>query len=104
ADKNDNIWFPDTGQPDHPTAIGRFNPKTQKFTFYPRPQFVADSSKLQHTEDGSVWYTPRYGAAPDSSGFGVLYPDMDKITSLAPAPMNGIPGYAFKVRSSQKSN
>jgi hypothetical protein len=27
----------------------------------------------------------------------VLYPDMDKITTLGGYPLNGAPGYAFKV-------
>jgi hypothetical protein len=73
----------------------RFNPRTQAFTYYPRPQFVADSTRVSHAEDGSVHYTPRYGAAKDTSGFGVLYPDKDKI-NLAPLMLNGAPGYAFK--------
>jgi hypothetical protein len=29
----------------------------------------------------------------------VLYPDMDKITTLGGYPLNGAPGYAFKVAS-----
>jgi streptogramin lyase/cytochrome c5 len=97
ADLEDNIWFPDTGTADHPAAIGRFNPRDQTFTFYPKPQFVADTSKLQHTTEGAVWYAPRGGAPAGSTGFGVLYPDKDKITSLAAYPLNGPPGYAFKV-------
>ena len=34
---------------------------------------------------------------------GVLYPDMDKITSLGSYPLNGPPGYAFKVDSSRNT-
>ena len=98
-DRDDNIWFPDTGTPDHPASLGRFNPRDQTFTFYPKPQFVAETSKIQHTGDGAVWYSPRYGAPDGSTGFGVLYPDMDKITSLGAYPLNGAPGYAFKVGS-----
>jgi streptogramin lyase len=97
ADKDDNIWFPETGGPDLPSLIGRFEPRTATFTFYPRLQFVADSSKLQHTQDGAVWYAPRYGAPPGHSGFGVLYPDKDRITTLAAVPLNGPPGYAFRL-------
>jgi len=97
ADRDDNIWFPDTGTPDHPATLGRFNPRDQTFTFYPKPQFVAETSKIQHTSDGAVWYSPRYGAPDGSTGFAVLYPDMDKITSLGAYPLNGPPGYAFKV-------
>jgi len=95
-DRDDNIWFPDTGTPDHPATLGRFNPRDQTFTFYPKPQFVAETSKIQQSADGAVWYSPRYGAPDGSTGFGVLYPDMDKITTLGAFPLNGPPGYAFK--------
>jgi streptogramin lyase len=97
ADKDDNIWFPDTGTPDRAALLARFNPRTQAFTFYPKPQFVADTSKLQHAADGSVWYVPRHGSAMGTSGFGVLYPDMNKITALTAMPLNGSPGYPFKI-------
>ena len=97
VDRDGNIWFPDTSQPDRPMANVRFNPKDGRFTFFPRPQFVADSTRVNHAEDGSVHYTARYGAAKDQSGFGVLFPDKEKITTLAPRMLNGAPGYAFKV-------
>jgi streptogramin lyase len=103
-DKDGNIWFPDTSQPDRPMANTRFNPKDGTFTFYPRPQFVADSTRVNHAEDGSVHYTARYGAAKDQSGFGVLFPDKDKITTLAPKMLNGAPGYAFKVAGTAKAS
>ena len=101
VDKDGNVWFPDTSQPDRPMANVRFNPKDGRFTFYPRPQFVADSTRVNHAEDGSVHYTARYGAAKDQSGFGVLFPDKDKITTLAPRMLNGAPGYAFKVEAAK---
>lgn len=97
ADREDNIWFPETGGPDVPSVIGKLNPRTGKFTFYPKMQFVADSSRLNHTTSGAVWYAPRYGATPGNSGFGVLYPDKDQISTLGAFPLNGPPGYAFKV-------
>jgi streptogramin lyase len=96
ADFEDNIWFPDTSPPVNQPVIGKFNPRDQTFTFYPKPQVGADSPKLQHAADGAVWYTARTGT-PGATGFGVLYPDMDKITSLGSYPLNGAPGYAFKV-------
>ena len=102
VDAEDNIWFPETGNPDSPSLIARFNPRTEKFTFYPRLQFVADSSRLEHTTDGAVWYAPRYGAPAGHSAFGVLYPDKDKISSLAAYPLNGTPGYAFTVGAPAK--
>ena len=98
ADFEDNIWFPDTSPPVNQPVIGKFNPRDQSFTFYPKPQVGADSPKLQHAADGAVWYTARTGT-PGATGFGVLYPDMDKITSLASYPLNGAPGYAFKAGS-----
>jgi streptogramin lyase len=101
-DKDGNVWFPDTSQPDRPMANVRFNPRDGTFVFYPRPQFVADSTRVNHAEDGSVHYTARYGAAKDQSGFGVLYPDKDKITTLAPRMLNGAPGYAFKIAAAAK--
>jgi streptogramin lyase len=104
VDKDGNVWFPDTSQPDRPMANARFNPKDGTFTFYPRPQFVADSTRVNHAEDGSVHYTARYGSAKDQSGFGVLFPDKDKITTLAPKMLNGAPGYAFKVGAATTSS
>jgi len=103
ADKDDNIWFPETGGPDLPSVIGRLDPRTGKFTFYPKLQFVADASRLNHTVDGAVWYAPRYGAPAGHSGFGVLYPDKDKITTLAAYPLNGPPGYAFRLQPATAS-
>ena len=94
ADRDDNIWFPEEGTTDRPAVIARFNPRDKTFTFYPKPQFVADTPKLEQTEDGAVWYSPRGIISP---GFGVLYPDMDKIKTLAANPLNGSPGLAFKM-------
>jgi hypothetical protein len=34
----------------------------------------------------------------------VLYPDMDKITTLAGRPLNGPPGYAFKAGAPGRSS
>jgi hypothetical protein len=90
--------------PDRPTVIGRFNVRDQTFTFYPRPQFAADSTRVNHAEDGSVHYSARYGSAKDTSAFGVLYPDKDRITTLAPRMLNGAPGYAFRVGAARATN
>ena len=101
-DRDGNIWFPDTSTPDRPMAIGKFNPRDKSFVFYPRPQFVADSTRVNHAADGSVHYTARYGAAKDTSAFGVLFPDKDKITTLAPLMLNGAPGYPWKPGTTAK--
>ena len=102
-DKDGNIWFPDLATPDHPIVIGRFNPQDNTFTFYPRLQFRADSTRVNHAADGSVHYSARYGSAKDTSAFGVLFPDKDKITTLAPLMLNGAPGYPFKPDASTAS-
>ncbi len=103
ADREDNIWFPDTAPPVNQPALGRFDPRNQTFTFYPKPQTGADSPKLQHGADGSVWYTARTGTS-GATGFGVLYPDKDKISTLGGYPLNGAPGYAFKVDGSGRAS
>ena len=46
------------------------------------------------TQDGAIWYSPR--GSQDAPAFGVLYPDMDKITTLGAFYLNGPPGYPFK--------
>ena len=61
-DADDNIWAADVGQGndgDHGASIWRFDPRTETFTFYPKPQQGADSPKIQVTRDGAVWYSPR---------------------------------------------
>ena len=93
-DPEGNIWFPDSPTPDRSAAIGKFNPKDQTFTFYPKPQFGADTPKIQITRDGAIWYAPRGSAK--WPGLAVLYPDMDKITTLGAYYLNGPPGYQFK--------
>ena len=94
-DLEGNIWFADSPTPDRSAAIGKFNPKDQSFVFYPKPQFSADTPKIQITREGAIWFAPRGSQrAPATS---VLYPDMDKITTLGAYYVNGPPGYPFKV-------
>jgi virginiamycin B lyase len=95
ADREDNIWVPSTwDQADQPSSIVRFNPRDQSFRFYPRPQVGSSTNKLVHAEDGSVWYPSRSRPNP---GFGVLYPDKNKIVTLASPALNGPPGYPYKL-------
>jgi streptogramin lyase len=95
-DTDGNMWFVDSPMPDRAAAIGKFNMKTQAFTFYPKPQFAADTPKIQVTRDGAIWYSPR-GTQIDAPAISVLYPDMDKLTTLGAYYVNGAPGYPFKV-------
>ena len=73
-----NIWIADAGQ--EGTLI-RFNPQTETFAFFPSPQARADKPKIQITRDGAIWYSPR--SSRDYPGLGVLYPDMDKMSTFA---------------------
>jgi streptogramin lyase len=95
-DTEGNIWFVDSPMADRAAALGRFNVKSQTFTFYPKPQFAADTPKIQVTRDGAIWYSPR-GTQIDAPAISVLYPDMDKLTTLGAYYVNGAPGYPFKV-------
>ena len=88
------IWFADSPTPDRSAQIAVLDTLNGKFTFYPKPQFDADSPKLQVTRDGAVWYAPR--GSSRNAGLGALYPDKDKITTLGAFYVNGPPGYPFK--------
>ena len=74
-DREDKIWISDGGQGG---ALIRFDPKTEKFTYYPTPQ-ITDQPKLAITREGAIWYTPR---SSSKAAAGVLYPDVSKITTL----------------------
>ena len=95
ADADDNIWFADSPAPDRTAAIGKFNPRDGTFTFYPKPQFDADTPKIQITRDGAVWYSPR--GSVKAPAISVMYPDMDRITTLGADYQNDPPGYPFRV-------
>ena len=88
------IWSADGGG--RFAAIWSFNPEDETFVIYPKPQPEADSPKIQITQDGAIWYSPR--GSDDAPGMAVLYPDMDRITSveaLGAYYENGPPGYPF---------
>ena len=95
-DTEGNIWFADSPMADRAAAIGKFSVKDQRFTFYPKPQFAADTPKIQVTRDGAIWFSPR-GTQIDAPAISVLYPDMNKITTLGARYVNDAPGYPFKV-------
>jgi streptogramin lyase len=95
-DAEGNIWSADVGG--SWASIWKFNPRDQSFTLYPKPQKSADTPKIQVTKDGAIWYSPR--GSLDAPAFGVLYPDMDKITTLGAYYQNGPPGYPFKAPTS----
>ena len=74
-DRQDNIWISDGGQGG---VLIRFDPRTEKFTYYPTPQ-ITDQPKLAITRDGAIWYTPR---SSSKAAAGVLYPDVSQIKTL----------------------
>jgi virginiamycin B lyase len=87
------LWSPDFGGSF--AAILNFDPRTERFTAYPTPQ-NADMPKVQVTREGAIWYSPR--SSTEWPGLGVLYPDMDEITTLGAYYVNGPPGYPFPHR------
>ncbi len=93
-----NIWSADVGGTT--ASLWKFNPRDATFTLFPKPQKVADTPKIQITKDGAIWYSPR--GSVNAPAFGVLYPDMDRITTLGAYYLNGPPGYQFKPASSQE--
>jgi virginiamycin B lyase len=98
-DPDGNIWSPDAGG--SAAALWRFTPRDGTFTLYPKPQKTADTPKIQVTRDGAVWYSPR--GSLDAPAFGVLYPDMDKITTLGAYYQNGPPGYPYRLATGRSS-
>jgi streptogramin lyase len=89
-DPEGNIWFADSPTPDRVALLSKFNPRTRAFVFYPKPQFGADTPKIQVTRDGAIWFSPR--GSRNQPAIGVLYPDMDKITTLGAFYQYGPPG------------
>ena len=70
------LWVSDGGQGG---ALMRFDPRTEKFTYFTAPQRT-DQPKLQITREGAIWYNPR---SSQKAAVGVLYPDVSKITTFA---------------------
>ena len=75
-DQPDNMWISDGGQGG---ALIKFDPRTEKFTYFPTPQRT-DQPKLEITREGAIWYCPR---SSEHGAVGVLYPDLTKITTMA---------------------
>jgi virginiamycin B lyase len=74
-DHEGNIWISDSGQGG---ALLHFNPKTEKFTYYPSPRRT-DMPKIEISKEGAVWYTDRSAYV---QAVGALYPDRTKMTTL----------------------
>jgi virginiamycin B lyase len=79
-DEQDNIWISSMN------FLTRFDPKTEKFTVYPLPART-DMPKLEPTQAGSIWFSPRYASGYGYGGTAaVLYPDKDAIETLRAIP------------------
>jgi len=74
-DNDNNMWIADGAMGG---AIIKFEPKTEKFTFYPTVQ-RGDLPKIEITREGAIWYNPRSAL---KGAVGVLYPDMSKMTTF----------------------
>jgi len=75
GDPDGNIWVSDGGQGG---TLIRFDPRTEKFAYYPTPQYT-DMPKIRITREGNIWFAPRRGNRAAAS---VLIPDMTRITRL----------------------
>jgi virginiamycin B lyase len=74
-DHEGNLWISDSGQGG---ALLHFNPKTEKFTYFPSPRRT-DMPKIEISKEGAVWYTDRSAYV---QAVGALYPDRTKMTTL----------------------
>jgi virginiamycin B lyase len=74
-DKDNNMWIADGAMGG---AIIKFDPTTEKFTFYPAVQ-RGDLPKIEITREGAIWYNPRSAL---KGAVGVLYPDVTKMTTF----------------------
>ena len=77
-DHDGNMWIADSGQGG---SLIKFDPRTQKFTYYPAVQRT-DMPKIEISKENSIWYTTRGADAGKDQAVGVLYPDMDKIATM----------------------
>ncbi|MEE8306970.1 MAG: hypothetical protein V3R81_06865 [Gammaproteobacteria bacterium] len=94
ADPDDNIWV----NPDN--YLVKYDQKADTMTRYPAPTRT-DFVKTRITRDGTVWTV--YRNAGHYAGYGgsaaALYPDKDKITTLAAYhPENGAGHHASKYK------
>ena len=91
ADTNDNIWI----SPDNYLTV--YDQHADKFTYYPIP-VRSDTLKTTITRDGGVWFI--YRNAGKYAGYGgsavVLYPDKDKIPTLAAYHSESSAGYHLR--------
>ena len=69
ADRDDQVWFGDGGMGG---ALVKFDPDTEKFTYYPLPR-QTDNPNLDTTRDGAIIYSTR---SSRQAAIGIFYPDV----------------------------
>ena len=88
ADSKDNIWLANDNY------LSMYDQRSDRFTHFPLP-VRSDSLKTTITRDDGVWFI--YRNAGKYAGYGgsavVLYPDKDRITTLAAYHARTSPGY-----------
>ena len=87
-DADDNVWLATDNY------LSKYAPEADSFTHYPIPT-RSDSLKTTISANGGIWFI--YRNAGKFAGYGgnasVLYPDKDKIETLAAYHSEDSPGY-----------
>jgi virginiamycin B lyase len=77
-DGEDRVWITSDNH------LIRFDPATEKFTFYPVVESRTDMPKLSVTREGALWYAPR-GYSSSRGGpaaAAAFYPDKHRMTTF----------------------
>lgn len=90
SDAEDNIWV----APDN--YLSKYDQRTGRFTHYPLP-IRTDTVKTTIAASGGIWFIYRNAGqyTADGGSAVVLYPDKDKIDTLAAYHPQNSPGYAL---------
>ncbi len=76
ADHKNKVWFGDQGLGG---ALIRFDPDTEKFSYYPLPR-KTDNPNIDITGKGAIVYTSR---SSRQAAIGIFYPDVVQMSSFA---------------------
>ena len=74
ADHKNKVWFGDQGLGG---ALIKFDPDTEKFSYYPLPR-KTDNPNIDITNKGAIVYTSR---SSRQAAIGIFYPDVTQMTS-----------------------
>ena len=74
ADHKNKVWFGDQGLGG---ALIKFDPDTEKFSYYPLPR-KTDNPNIDITGKGAIVYTSR---SSRQAAIGIFYPDVTQMTS-----------------------